>query len=893
MAMQALKRKRSQVEDMCWLGEKRRTFDLLVTILLVPVLYLVATLVVTYPLPLQLFTHTARGKWAYDALQYIWTIWWTDKALFDLHVSPANLSLIQFPSGVYHPFLLAVDYVGFAGIPFARLTCPLVAHNLLMLLSFVLNGFTTYLFCLELTKSRLSSFIAGMVFAFFPRRMEQALEGQLDLISTYWFPLYGLFLNRLLRRPSMRLAVLCGISLGLSMWVEVMYVPYFLIPFTLAVLACSAWVERRPLGPALPALGVMLGAAGLIAAPFLMPFLLETIKGELGYLQERGTVAFSVDLLGFIAPSPDNPVLQSLRLVPPFARRVVSEFYSSETLAYLGFIPMALSVWAIIRQPGRTVVWAILSIGAALLSMGPFLRVSGQVVTLEVDGFRSYIPMPYSLLAQLPGMALGRTPGRLTVTLGFGLAVLVAYGWADVFSARHLSLRLRVGLTTVFSLLIMLEYLVRWPIPTFPLPASDAPSQTSKASKAGAVLNIPTSSYEVELFALYYQTIHEHAIFGGRVFRNLPGSPELALFLEDLNQKPPEEDVIPRALPEEIAVVDRASDVSYVYLFEDYVADAEQDRAFLTNALGQPVWTEQGLAVFRVPQGPGQVNAPVYGLDRNWHGVEAWDGVPSRWMPYQANLYIYSPSERGGALHFRALPLSTPSRLQIEVNDVTLPPLVIGDWITYTTSSFTLRPGFNTITFRAEDGCISFVGDPRCTGLARAAGADCSPYLKVDRCLSILFQNIRFVEHLTGPAEYSLDVALGGYVRFLGYDLESYPVAGEEVSLILYWQTLNAIEHDYTIFVHLLGPDGQLLAQCDGPPLDGIYPTSKWVVDDVLIHRVTLKVPSDAQPGKYDLLVGMYTYPDLSRLPVLLNGDSDRPHAEDGVIWLQSVDIGP
>lgn len=867
-----------------WPGGKGRIF---LPHLLALALYIVATLVVTYPLPLRLSTHTAQGEWAFDALLYIWMPWWTGEALFDLHTSPADLRLLQFPSGVYHPFLLAVDYVGFAGLLFARLASPLVAHNLLMLLAFVFNGFAAYLFCLDLTENRLGSFVAGLVFAFLPRRMGHALEGQTDLISTYWAPVYGLLLMHLLRRPRVRLAVLCGVSLSLSTWVEMMYVPYLLIPLTAAVVAHVSLVEQRSLRPALPLLGLMLGVAGLTAAPFLLPFVVESLRGNLPYLQERGMSAFSVDLLGFIAPAPTNPLLQRLGLIPSFARRVVSEAFPSETLAYLGLFPLALGVWAVWRRPRRTAVWALLCVGAAVLSLGPFLRVNGQPVFFEVDGIRSYVPMPYAILARLPGVGLGRAPGRLVMTVGLGLAVLVAYGLGNL-AGRLSSFRLRLGLTGILSALIMAEYLVYWPIPTISLAVPDSLRQVFRSGGPEAVLNLPMNRHEAKQLALYYQTIHEHPIVGGWVFRDLPGSPEVASFLQNLHQRSLEEDIIPRVSPEEVAAVDRALGVGYVLLSNNYIFEAEAVQGFLAAGLDPPVWQGDGLAVFRVPPGQATVDEPVYGLSQHWYHLENWDGTPARWMPDQADVYIFSPDQQEGVLRFTAVPFETPQRLQVEVNGVPLPPLVVGDRMTYTTSPITLQPGLNIITFHAANGCTSFVGDPRCTGPARAAGADCDPYVDWERCLSILFQDIRFVGGAVGPAEYPLDIVLDERVRFLGYDLEGVPAPGESLSLTLYWQSLQPIERDCGIFVHLLRPDELLLAQHDGPPLGGIYPTSGWTIGDVFPHQVTLEIPADAPLGRYDLLAGMYTYPDIRRLPVA----SDRPHAQDGLIWLQSLEVG-
>jgi hypothetical protein len=254
-------------------------------------------------------------------------------------------------------------------------------------------------------------------------------------------------------------------------------------------------------------------------------------------------------------------------------------------------------------------------------------------------------------------------------------------------------------------------------------------------------------------------------------------------------------------------------------------------------------------------------------------------------MTTSAELYVYSPDRREGALQFHALPFAAPQRLQIAVNQELLDPLVIGDWITYTAPGVILQPGLNQISLRALNGCTAYVGDPRCGGVTRGvAGEDagCSRYIRGDRCLSVLFQDVRFAE----AAGHSLDVDLDDQIRLLAYELIPPPSRGGlggGISLTLHWQALRPPDDDYTIFVHVLDSAGNLVAQYDAPPLDGVYPTSKWIIGDVFTQRVELEVP----PGEYDLVVGMYTYPDIVRLPVT----GDRPYAQDGLVWLQRVEI--
>ena len=81
----------------------------------------------------------------------------------------------------------------------------------------------------------------------------------------------------------------------------------------------------------------------------------------------------------------------------------------------------------------------------------------------------------------------------------------------------------------------------------------------------------------------------------------------------------------------------------------------------------------------------------------------------------------------------------------------------------------------------------------------------------------------------------------------------------------LRWQALRKPGGDYTAFVHVLDASGNLVAQQDGPPRQGSYPTSWWdageVVDD--FHPLELA----AQPGQ-QLEIGLYTLPDVRRLPV-------------------------
>ncbi len=110
-----------------------------------------------------------------------------------------------------------------------------------------------------------------------------------------------------------------------------------------------------------------------------------------------------------------------------------------------------------------------------------------------------------------------------------------------------------------------------------------------------------------------------------------------------------------------------------------------------------------------------------------------------------------------------------------------------------------------------------------------------------------------------------VDAAFADHIHLTGYDLER--TASENTLLAtLYWQATGNVSNDYTVFVHVLSPDGELIAQHDSPPL---LPTSLWVAGNpvVDVHPVTL--PADLPSTDYEIRVGLYHWPDLERVPIV------------------------
>ncbi len=122
---------------------------------------------------------------------------------------------------------------------------------------------------------------------------------------------------------------------------------------------------------------------------------------------------------------------------------------------------------------------------------------------------------------------------------------------------------------------------------------------------------------------------------------------------------------------------------------------------------------------------------------------------------------------------------------------------------------------------------------------------------------------------LPGDIPHRIDVSFGEMIRLRGFAAPRTSVGpGEAIPLTLYWQADGPTERSYTLFVHLLGPDGELEGQVDQIPGGGTTPTSSWAEGQVIVEEIGLPVASDAQPGQYRVAVGFYDAAYGERLPV-------------------------
>jgi hypothetical protein len=95
-------------------------------------------------------------------------------------------------------------------------------------------------------------------------------------------------------------------------------------------------------------------------------------------------------------------------------------------------------------------------------------------------------------------------------------------------------------------------------------------------------------------------------------------------------------------------------------------------------------------------------------------------------------------------------------------------------------------------------------------------------------------------------------------IMLLDYDLVAPTEITPTLTLTLTWQAVAPIADDYTVFVHLLGPDGSKAAQRDARPCDGQCPTNTWQPGEIILDHYQLALDPGAAPGPYRLAVGLY-----------------------------------
>ena len=90
---------------------------------------------------------------------------------------------------------------------------------------------------------------------------------------------------------------------------------------------------------------------------------------------------------------------------------------------------------------------------------------------------------------------------------------------------------------------------------------------------------------------------------------------------------------------------------------------------------------------------------------------------------------------------------------------------------------------------------------------------------------------------------------------------------GDPIVLMLYWRAIGKIDRDYTMFAHLVAPDGTVIAAYDSAPRKGRVPTSQWNAMPYIADSIVIPVNANAPIGSNDRIeIGWYDSATRQRL---------------------------
>jgi hypothetical protein len=132
----------------------------------------------------------------------------------------------------------------------------------------------------------------------------------------------------------------------------------------------------------------------------------------------------------------------------------------------------------------------------------------------------------------------------------------------------------------------------------------------------------------------------------------------------------------------------------------------------------------------------------------------------------------------------------------------------------------------------------------------------------------------------------AIGASLANGVRLLSAEAPAESGPRGFVQLTLVWTASAPVDQNLTVFAHLIGADGKLLAQDDSLPADGFRPTTSWQPGERVVDHHRFSLPADASVDGASLAIGLYSPDTGARVRVL--GSDGLPADDKIVLGLES-----
>jgi hypothetical protein len=550
-------------------------------------IFVLLTFLMLHPLPLKMGNSLVDFG---DSILNTWIMSW------DIHKIPTNIKDF-FDANIFYPHKRTLAYSehlfasSLLALPIWLISKNMVfGFNFILLFSFVICGYGTYLLTYELTKNRLAGFIAGIIFAFCPFRFSRLYH--LQVLTAQWIPFAFLYLLRFFRDPRWKHLLLFSLFFVLQA-LSCGYYALFLSLFVgITIIYFLALKKELRQVNVINKIIVSLVVCFLIILPFFYPYI--EVRKEMGF---HRSLSEATDLsaygVSYLAAPPNNLLWSKITktfgkpegyLFPGIMALFLSIFglwkaprhalpkkklYWKFNLAILGLFAFytALFLLSDIKKAGmlthtlliyplflliitRIVIdrrirqlttehlfFLVLTFFGIVFSLGPVIHI----------GTKSLCYGPYHILYSFfPGFDGIRVVSRLAIMAMLGIGVLAGYGVKKLANRGNTKI-----LAVIIPLLILGEYFSKVPLNATGDERAQInlnnPPQVYRwlGDQEGnfAILELPCPNLWYDYMYMYYSTYHWKSLVNGhsgydhpeysimrQLFENFPTEYAIELF---------------------------------------------------------------------------------------------------------------------------------------------------------------------------------------------------------------------------------------------------------------------------------------------------------------------------------------------------------------------------
>jgi hypothetical protein len=676
--------------------------------------YALLTIILTYPLILHM--DSLIIGLVGDAESHMWSYWWMNKALTELHTNPYYTQWLYYPEGVSLYFYAYNVVHAVLSIPLQSVMSLTAVYNLTEMLGFVGAAYASYWLAYDVTGSKRAGYIAGIAYAFAPIQVFHFNLGQPNLHGVEFIPLYIMSIRRWLQ-PDGHYRWLLGavIALALSSYSDWQFAVYLQLVTGVVLLGALLTHPLKQWGRVIWQTGwrtaAVEGLYTLTVAPVVFPMIQE-LSGPRPYMfrSRRDTVYHAPDLLSYFIPNPEHPLWRSWAV--PLADSLKTPGILLATVS-ISYVVLVLAVYGAIRHWNLARFWVWCGLIFMIFSLGPQLRVLGETTT---------IPLPYEVLFQFKIIQVTRAPARYFVITALCMAVLAAIGTRALLSRYAPSFPApapipgRGGGTPArsplhplpsqgsFLLIIVLLCFELLPAPVNADPAAALPAFLTDGTldQAGALMEWPDAGNR----SMYYAAVHEHPVMYGEMSRDNPPGP----LLNYLRKGPFHEEIIDTEVT--WRCLTNAYHITHLIVYHDEKYHKplpvqerhtiqQQFLPTLTLVQASPIAT-----LYKLPAGSKKDTCLTVG--KGWSDPRHFgpDEPLYRWMGQRGTLGLHRKEPGRALLHFHAHSFAIPRQVEVILQGETIATLTINAREPFTLE-LDLPAGLNWLELRSVEPATS------------------------------------------------------------------------------------------------------------------------------------------------------------------------------------------